>query len=917
MSVNELKETKLYRYLAKTNSEYAGYIETFVREVTPILATINEYFPYYTRHDSHHGYRVCGRISQIINNDCLDKNSSIRFIPAEIFLLIAASYAHDLGMAVFPNEEDELCNLLGIEKIDNWKTNKLLQDYLRKNHSKRGGEYINKNFESLAVPMNLIVHLDEMMRSHNLSIGQLESELKGRSAAQEKEIDVKQLAIILCIADALEFSETRVVEGVLDAVKKDSSPEAFTSYKENMKHVCISDSVAIGDDGQIIFSGSFNDAEILSLAHNTIDDIESWIRGYCDIEKSSKNKRLKINGGSISRNLQMIGADFERIGIRINKNNIIDLLASKSVWNANTAICIKELLQNAVEACRYRKFHTPNSKKYIPKIIVRFDRTKMEITVNDNGCGMTRHIISNHFLTIGNSRTKESSYSSNNYNSLARFGIGFWSVFTICKKAIIKTAPFELLTNTDANNALVNGCAFEISIEKLKDYTVFQENQQICGTSVSLKLKDEIIVDDVYEQLKEHIICSEINIELQLDKDIEKLPEKPIALSDKKLFGSKFSLKKEHSIEIYEWVGEQDDITAAIKFAYRMNNGHPAFMLDETRPLIFALDNLFNASKVGVCGFNVQFRPTNLCLDIFRIGVFVANTTNPKDFEFSIDRQQLIESKISQEYSQKISKLIHEAYRTFLKEFNSYLPEYIYEMNMQSGMNGGNIYDQYTGSELTVANKYHSDLLCFKLYEVTKGKSFNKVKPIYVNLKSLLEMKGVVWVNQNNYTVQTSAGNQYYHAEQFVQMVYIFIESQIDTSVDKHYVIEANRPASMLFDNDPTSNIIFFKTESPIYFCFQHISISNIQLGIDKDDIFDGIRGEFSGTIYVKEFITPRNYPFASLGRYRILIQKGSKLNNLVSELYTQKRYVKLAHIIKLCTDAEEGFLSDELKQLL
>ena len=77
------------------------------------------------------------------------------------------------------------------------------------------------------------------------------------------------------------------------------------------------------------------------------------------------------------------------------------------------------------------------------------------------------------------------------------------------------------------------------------------------------------------------------------------------------------------------------------------------------------------------------------------------------------------------------------------------------------------------------------------------------------------------------------------------------------------------------------------------------MSIENIQLGIDREDIFDGIRGEFSGTIYIKEFINPKNQPFVSLGRYRMLIQKGSKLNAIVSELYDQKRYVKLAHIIK------------------
>jgi len=920
LPVNELKTTSLYQYLVKLDEEYAGYIEIFVNNISPILSTIQEYFPYYTRHDAGHGYKVCGRISQIIDKDCLIEGSLMSFTAAEIFLLIASSYAHDLGMAVFSNEEDELCHSLGIEKIDGWKTNSLLQDYLRKNHSTRGGKYIVDNYDSLAVPKNIISPLNDMMRSHNLSISKLEFELKGRVAAQEKEINLKQLAVILCIADALEFGENRVVEGVLDSIKKDSSKEALISYRENMKHVCISDSVAVGNDGQIIFSGTFDDPEILSLAHNTIDNIETWVRGYYDIEKGSQVRRLKITGENISRKLEMVGADFERIGIRMDKSNIINLITSNAIWKSNSALCIKELLQNAVEACRYRKFHTSESKNYTPKITILFDRGENQIKISDDGCGMSKHIILNNFLTVGNSRAKDPSYSSDNYNSIARFGIGFWSIFTICKKAIIETAPFELLTNTDANNSSVNGCKFEISIEKLKDYTVFQEKQKNCGTSILLELKDEIIVDDVYEQLKHHIICSEIHIELLLDGEIESLPEKPIAISDKKLFGSKIHLKEKHSIQTYEWKGESNDIDIEIRFAYRMDNGHAVFMLDKTRALSTSLDNLFNASKVGVCGFHIPLRTSNLCLDFSRIGAFVANKTNPKDFEFSIDRQQLIESKISKEYSQQISSLIHNAYRDLLKSTDSYTPEYIYEMNMQSCMNGGNVYDQYTGDELTIAYNNHSDLLCFKLYEVTQGKNINEVVPIYVNLKSLLKMKGIVWVNQNSYTFNISQGNQsWLQAEQLIETLYMYVQSQIDNNkMDKHYVIEANRPASMLFDNDPASNVVFVNNKQlPIDFCFQKMSIENIQLGVDREDVFDGIRGEFSGAVYIKKFITPKNYPFVSLGRYRMLIQKGSKLNAVISELYAQKRYVKLAHIMRLCTDAEHGHIDDELENII
>ncbi len=60
------------------------------------------------------------------------------FTPAEIFLLIGAAYAHDLGMTVFPGEEDALLDNLGIKGSPGWEIHPDLQAYLRDAHSLRG-----------------------------------------------------------------------------------------------------------------------------------------------------------------------------------------------------------------------------------------------------------------------------------------------------------------------------------------------------------------------------------------------------------------------------------------------------------------------------------------------------------------------------------------------------------------------------------------------------------------------------------------------------------------------------------------------------------------------------------------------------------------------------------------------------------
>jgi hypothetical protein len=193
-------------------------------------------------------------------------------------------------MTVFPGEEAELIKDLCLPTDHGWETSPNLQDYLRKNHSNRGATYIHLNAERLRMPVNLVGPLDWMMRSHNLSIPELDRNLSVPFAAEERVIDVRQLAIILCIADAIEFSDTRVVDGVIDAISRDKNPVTRESYRENMKHICVGDSLAIDDDGRIIVSGTFAEPDVLSLAHHTFDQIEEWIRGYCDITAVQNNR---------------------------------------------------------------------------------------------------------------------------------------------------------------------------------------------------------------------------------------------------------------------------------------------------------------------------------------------------------------------------------------------------------------------------------------------------------------------------------------------------------------------------------------------------------------------------------------------------------------------------------------------------
>jgi hypothetical protein len=126
----ELHDTKLYRRLLSLDQEYAVQITTFVLEVAPLIATIKDSFPYYTRHDAHHSYQVVNRMEQCLLHSCFDPAQPEALTAQEIFLLIAAAYAHDLGMTVFTGEEQALATKLGLTIESGWLTNNGLQSYL-------------------------------------------------------------------------------------------------------------------------------------------------------------------------------------------------------------------------------------------------------------------------------------------------------------------------------------------------------------------------------------------------------------------------------------------------------------------------------------------------------------------------------------------------------------------------------------------------------------------------------------------------------------------------------------------------------------------------------------------------------------------------------------------------------------------
>ena len=148
---------------------------------------------------------------------------------------------------------------------------------------------------------------------------------------------------------------------------------------------------------------------------------------------------------------------------------------------ADKRVFLRELIQNAVDACSYRKLV---DKHYSAAIAIEFNSDISTIKVRDNGIGMTRQWIEKYFLAIGISFYQSNEIRNANrdpridFGFISQFGIGFLSSFQVADKIIIKTrkASFPGLM---------------ITISGLRDYfdvKVLEEDYPV-GTEVTLHLK--------------------------------------------------------------------------------------------------------------------------------------------------------------------------------------------------------------------------------------------------------------------------------------------------------------------------------------------------------------------------------------------------------------------------------------------
>jgi hypothetical protein len=145
----------------------------------------------------------------------------------------------------------------------------------------------------------------------------------------------------------------------------------------------------------------------------------------------------------------------------LDDQRIYELLMGGAIYD-NPLVAVRELVQNAVDACKLRDALTqlhepwqqPSTKN---RIFVRYEKPTQEclqprLSVRDTGTGMDEYILKTYFLKVGQSYYRSAEFDMQrfalrkgnlDFAPVSEFGIGFLSCFLLADRVKVETAMAE------------------------------------------------------------------------------------------------------------------------------------------------------------------------------------------------------------------------------------------------------------------------------------------------------------------------------------------------------------------------------------------------------------------------------------------------------------------------------------------
>lgn len=344
----------------------------------------------------------------------------------------------------------------------------------------------------------------DICASHCWEIGEvrkLTTKLELQNSCPEMTCNVRYLAMLLRLGDVLHFSSDRVS----DTVYAERDPMGAISDRHwRVKLGDLSYTISTSaKNRKITFDGSFEDPKSYYFLQDHLNRMDEELKNYAFFvsdmhgELDSARYVLGLPTEVDRERVRAIGFKPDQdLKFKLEHQKIITLLMGMRLYR-DEFMCLRELYQNALDACRCMRAEN-ETKGLHGELEIEFGMGTDDggdfLYCKDQGTGMTIDIVKNYLLRIGNSYYQSPEFRRANaswggkVSPVSEFGIGLLSCYMIASRIEVITRHY-----TKAEDDTI-----WISMECSDDYGYFKtpsrrEKRWLDnhGTIVKLYLMDE------------------------------------------------------------------------------------------------------------------------------------------------------------------------------------------------------------------------------------------------------------------------------------------------------------------------------------------------------------------------------------------------------------------------------------------
>jgi molecular chaperone HtpG len=469
-------------------------LEEVKRTVADILTQFGKslIFHEYTTHDISHVDDMLATLNWLIPQE-----TQKALYKAEWLMIVLSIYFHDMGLVVTEEEyqkrsasgfqaycDDKFYSTPGgadykskVEALPPDQRDRFLyQEFVRAHHARRVKAWIEgrPSFElgyaasQMAELGRLLEGLEKDFRrdlglvceSHNLddihNVAKYRVSYPYGNSADET-VNLQYCAAVLRTVDLLQITRKRT-PSVLYRLINPSDPISQAEWAKQAAVKSVRPKVALDETGNASATHPSDTIEV--FATFTEDDayfgLTSYLR-YAGAQVAStydtlqKSKRLTPRPYEFpwrqvdDTNVQVESALKRPFGFEIDQGKILDLLTGHTLYNDSNVV-VRELIQNAIDAVRLQANLDRQDSSVSGKVQITWDSKTMDLTVIDNGTGMTQEIVEKHLLKVGSSRYQDPEFRERfpNFSPISRFGIGVLSSFMVADSVeIVTVSPDE------------------------------------------------------------------------------------------------------------------------------------------------------------------------------------------------------------------------------------------------------------------------------------------------------------------------------------------------------------------------------------------------------------------------------------------------------------------------------------------